>query len=38
MFHYNYCSVGQYISTKAVGSYKRENITATYKFPEGVLN
>ncbi|KAG7478224.1 hypothetical protein MATL_G00078360 [Megalops atlanticus] len=28
-------SVGQNISTKSVGSDKRENITANYKYPEG---
>lgn len=26
--------VGQYISTKAVGTFKREDITDAYKFPE----
>ncbi|XP_042561158.1 protein-glutamine gamma-glutamyltransferase 2-like isoform X1 [Clupea harengus] len=28
-------NVGQNISTKAVGAYRREDITASYKYPEG---
>jgi len=27
--------VGKYLSTKAVGSNKREDVTDQYKFPEG---
>ena len=29
-------SIGKYISTKAVGSYKREDLTRNYKYPEGI--
>jgi len=29
--------IGQHISTKAVGSYKREDITLKYKYAEGKL-
>lgn len=28
-------TIGQHISTKALGSFKREDITERYKYPEG---
>lgn len=28
-------SIGQFTSTKAVGSYARQDVTSSYKYPEG---
>ena len=36
--HTDTSNVGQNISTKAVGAYRREDITASYKYPEGEGN
>ncbi|XP_042562138.1 LOW QUALITY PROTEIN: protein-glutamine gamma-glutamyltransferase 2-like [Clupea harengus] len=33
--HTDSSQIGQKISTKAVGAYRREDITASYKYPEG---
>jgi len=33
-----YYRVGQFISTKAVGKWEREDITRNYKYPESEYN